>query len=633
MSIFSKIPVRKPKLVPHDLSATIDFSTQFGRLTPLKMEKVIPGDIIPIQSLHQEQFAPLASKLFQDYRIKTESFFVPSRILWDNFGKFFVAEDNTYVHPSFTPADVFSNFTALLCVKFPNLRIAAGDSSTVQSNKNHLMLHLFWQMFGPSSCFHFLFGSCLGYDEVLGYSVFLQECDDIIVYNSKTNNYNLDYSTYSGIYPNLWKQFDVLRWAAYYRVLCEYYIDENLQKDLMDYVVDNQITSSQEIATIIYRYVVQFLSSTSTSNFGTISQEINQNLNLFHGFFHRCWPKDYFAGALPFKQAGNAVDIPLSGNGALEFQLSDTAAALIADNTLINNVNVTVAADQTGVPAGYSRVYLQYQNSDGGVNGAATTTEPLQTNITVGGIHTTIEDFRTAYQLQEWLEKNARGGTRYKEQIFSHFGVRTKDSRLDRPEFIVGSTDAVNYGNVFTTFQNQDGEGVPAESVTAINAGGRSRTGVYRVTEHGYIFTIHSIYPAASYATGLFRQGFELDKFDYFWPEFQHLGEQEVFKSEVNGKSTDDVFGYQPRYAQYKTRTRQIHGDFIDSLPTFTSFRHILGTPNLNPSFITILPQSSNLDRVFNYLATDYDKIYCSVRINSPALRPIDYYGVPRLFI
>ena len=113
MSIFSKIPVKKPRLTPHDLSCTIDFSTQFGRLTPLKSEKVVPGDVIPVQVLHQEQFAPLASKLFQDYRIKTETYFVPSRILWDDFGKFFVAEDNTYVHPTFIPAYVFQHLSQL----------------------------------------------------------------------------------------------------------------------------------------------------------------------------------------------------------------------------------------------------------------------------------------------------------------------------------------------------------------------------------------------------------------------------------------------------------------------------------------------------------------------------------------
>lgn len=632
MSIFSKIPVRKPKLVPHDLSATIDFSTQFGRLTPLKMEKVVPGDIIPVQTLHQEQFAPLASKLYQDYRVKTETFFVPSRILWDDFGKFFVAENNTYLHPTFTPASVFQNFTQLLCAALPNLQVVNGDSSTVITSKVNLMYRIFWNMFGPSSCFHYLFGSCLGYAELAGLTAFASDNSHLIAFDKSNLYYYIDPGN-NADFPNLWKEFDALRWAAYYRVLCEYYVDENLQSSLMEYVVDTPIISSSTLANVIYRYVIQYLPLTAGNSYVVIESTIKAFSNLFHGFFHRCWPKDYFSGALPFKQAGNAVEIPLSGNGVLDIQLSDTAAALIQDNTLINNVNLTVSADQSGVQSGYTRVSLDYQNSTGGTNGAATTVEPLQTNLTVGGLHTTIEDFRTAYQLQEWLEKNARGGTRYKEQIFSHFGIRTKDSRLDRPEFIVGSTDSVNYGNVFTTFQNANGDGVPAESVTAISSGGRSRTGVYRVTEHGYIFTIHSIYPTASYALGLYRQGFELDKFDYFWPEFQHLGEQEVFKCELNGSSPDsDIFGYQPRYAQYKTRSRQVHGDFIDSLPTFTSFRHV-GKPSLNPTFITILPQTSNLDRVFNYLATDFDKIYCSVRIVSPALRPIDYYGVPRLFI
>ena len=287
MSIFSKIPVRKPKLTPHDLSDTIDFSTQFGRLTPLKMEKVVPGDIIPIGVLHQEQFAPLASKLYQDYRIKTESFFVPSRILWEKFGKFFVEEDNSYMHPNFTPVAVFTSFISLICGTYPNLSYDSSNTSSTKAAKLKMMNRLFWQMFGPSSCFHYLFGSVYGDRELVGFDIFYSNFQ-LIKANDKDNSYYFD-ASYRSDFPNFWKKFDTLRWSAYYRVLCEYYIDENLQRDLMDYVIDGQMTSSADIANIIHKYIVQFLPLDSSSSFGSsIEPTFMLFINLFHGFFHRC---------------------------------------------------------------------------------------------------------------------------------------------------------------------------------------------------------------------------------------------------------------------------------------------------------------------------------------------------------
>ena len=63
----------------------------------------------------------------------------------------------------------------------------------------------------------------------------------------------------------------------------------------------------------------------------------------------------------------------------------------------------------------------------------------------------TINALREAFQVQRLLERDARGGTRYIELILSHFGVRSPDARLQRPEFLGGGTTRVGVYPVAST--------------------------------------------------------------------------------------------------------------------------------------------------------------------------------------
>lgn len=56
-----------------------------------------------------------------------------------------------------------------------------------------------------------------------------------------------------------------------------------------------------------------------------------------------------------------------------------------------------------------------------------------------------------------------------------------------------------------------------------------------------------------------------------------------MFNTELDGAAEEGVFGYQPRYSQYKCRMDQVHGEFVDSLMTFTDYRQFAKTPVLNP--------------------------------------------------
>ena len=596
MSIFTKIPIKRPKLTLFQLNNSVKGTTQFGYEMPLRCEKVVPGDIANIQLAHRLDTAPLSTKLLQEFRNKTETFYVPTRILWKQFEEFFVAEDTSIIHPYFDTFQTFMHFRSLCSSLFTNY-----NSGTVATT-------IQMAAFGPKSLLHSIYGFVYPYT------------------TRQDNSLRLDF----------------LKIFAYYFVMREYYLDENLQEVYINALDPEILKANYEANAGDMSYYMAFLLFLPLAMAYDIPIVDNIDYDLkdktmpfvqsvhpyyLRGFMLRNYPKDYFTSALPWKQKGNIVMLPTSSQSEVQFYVQNdvvTSDGTQGANHLLRFQNNSAAP----AFAGYKGVNLIAHGMNNEDNGY------IKTLTGIGHGVTSVEDFMTAYELQRWLEKNARGGTRYKEQILSHFGVKTKDSRLDRPEFICGTTDVINLSNVHTTFQDEEGSGVPGESVTVLNGYGRSKNVSYRVTEHGYIFTIACTFPKASYNQGVFRQGLELDKFDYFWPEFEHLGEQEILNCEL-APSSDPmlVFGYTPRYAQYKSRQNEVRGEFATDLLTFTDSRILPVGTALNSQFIQIDAVRNNLNRIFNVVNADYDKIYYDYYVNYNFLRPMSYFGQPRLVL
>ncbi len=238
----------------------------------------------------------------------------------------------------------------------------------------------------------------------------------------------------------------------------------------------------------------------------------------------------------------------------------------------------------------------------------------------------TIIDLRNAFKLQEWLEKNARGGSRYIESIKSHFDVNSSDGRLQRPQYLGGGKSPVAISEVLQTSAaaaqptpqgNMAGHGI---------AVGANNSFSYRSEEHGYIIGIMSILPRTTYQQGIPKHFLKFDKFDYYWPEFAHIGEQPIINKELyySGTSEDDaVFGYTPRYAEYKFMNSSVHGTFRSSLDFWHMGRIFASRPSLNNSFV----ESDPTNRVFAVLSGE--KVYAHVFHRIKASRKMPFFGNP----
>ena len=328
----------------------------------------------------------------------------------------------------------------------------------------------------------------------------------------------------------------------------------------------------------------------------------------------RAWEHDYFSASLPFAQKGAAVDIPL---GTIELDPEwdgniDTRKPHFKYQDGVFDVGLIDQVDNGGPQ-------LEIDGYDNKV--------AYDPDGTLQVEPTTINELRRAFRLQEWLEKNARGGTRYIESILSHFGVRSSDKRLQRPEYITGVKSPVIISEVLNT-TGQDGglpQGNMAGHAVSVQNG---NVGSYYCEEHGYIIGIMSIMPKPAYQQGIPKTYLKRDSLDYFWPSFAHIGEQAVQQQEIYAYTSinEETFGYIPRYAEYKYMPSRVAGDFRTTLNYWHLGRIFGGNPLLNQDFIEVDPADAT--RIFA-VEGEEDNLYIHHLNKIQAIRPMPVFGTP----
>lgn len=370
---------------------------------------------------------------------------------------------------------------------------------------------------------------------------------------------------------------NALPFAAYQKIYNEYYRDQNLIDPSVDELVDG-------------------------SNLVPPGDGQLTTLQL------RAWQHDYFTAALPWAQKGPSVDIPL---GTVEYD--DSVDFTFTKPSLRINGGALAAPGAMSVSA-----------TSPGAMETPTSFIGYDPNGTLVVEPTTINDLRRAFKLQEWLERNARGGTRYIENILVHFGVRSSDARLNRPEYITGTKTPIVISEVLNTTGNEDQlpQGNMAGHGIGVTTGNYGR---YFCEEHGYIIGIMSVMPKTAYQQGVPKHFLRFDRLDYYWPSFAHLGEQEVQNIELylNHADPDGTFGYVPRYTEYKYMPSRVVGEFQTSLDYWHLGRQFGSQPALNKAFIECVPRTDI------FAVQTGDNLFCHVLNKIRAVRKMPKFGTP----
>ncbi|AXH77376.1 MAG: major capsid protein [Microviridae sp.] len=511
MKFFSqKIKVGPVKASKFDLSHERKMSLNFGKLVPTLVQDVIPGDNIKVKATELfMRFAPMLAPVMHRVNVYQHYFFVPNRIIWDEWESFITGGEDGNAKPV-----------------FPTIRVTEQQGTQTIT-----------EAFGIGSLADYL---GVGYTQ-----------PPVAV---TTNPYDIS----------------ALPFRAYQQIFNDYFRDQNVEGK----IAFPKTGGDQTLA--------------DTTNGTTFCENLLTLRN-------RAWEKDYFTTSLPWPQR----------NTQQAFAPIDNYSKVAGGDPMI----------------GGAEFQSNGKMSDAG--GAITQGELL------------INELRKANKLQEWLEKQARGGGRMFETILSHFGVKISDGRVQRSEYLGGGRTPVKISEVLSTYDNTAGD-LPQGNMSGHGIASNSFQGFNRsFEEHGYIIGIMSVLPLSAYQNGLERHWLKKDKFDFAWPSFANLGEQEVKTSEIYydcmgaaGQGTD-TWGYQSRYAEYKFKQSSVHGDLREQLLYWHLGRDFSAQPVLNQNFIAC--KNTETDRIFAVQDPAIHKLWCQIYHDVSAIRPLPYYGTPKL--
>lgn len=566
---FSDAPAMYMRRTKFDRSHVYKTTFDAGKLIPVFVDEVLPGDTTRMSVNYFARLATPIKPIMDNIYLDWFFFFVPNRLVWEHWQNFCFEQED--------PDD--------------STDYVIPTTSASTSTENSLVGSL-WDYFGLPI--------------------------------NTTNNI-------TGI--------SALPFRGVYLIYNEWFRDENLQKSVKiekgdaNRVIDINRLSEQP------SWVINSSSTDACPGFA-------------------CPPRgkrhDYFTSALPWTQKGPGVSIglagtasivdPTPGTGYLLHSTGDQLAAVSAyggdasssGGRRVARGNASISFTRNG-NSDYSTIGGFAGNSSEAIVMTAKAASDFLAKDSYVDLDTssifTINSFRTAFQMQKFYERLARGGSRYTEVLRSFFGVVSPDARLQRPEFLGSFTKMVNVNPIAQTSATDDTSpqgNLSAYGVTAAKFHGFTKSFV----EHGYVFGFVCARADLTYQQGINKMWLRSTVYDFYWPTFAHLGEQAIELREIYAQGSEadkTVFGYQERYAEYRYKPSQITGKFRSSvtggnLDVWHLSQFFSNAPTLNEEFITENPPIKRIIAV-----QDEPEFLLDIGFRYTTVRPMPMFGTPGL--
>lgn len=575
-----KAIVKTPKFSVFNLGYETIGTMRMAMAYPIVHKEILPGDHLSLSIDHIMRLAPLQSPVFDDVEVHFRAFFTPNRILDPRWKEFITGGVGLYGSSD--------NEIEPLSFKLPALAFALPRGVRSTDSKYGL------ENGALADWLNFHVGGIADVADLenpdgtfiaIGDPYLINDSDSFAsaswLIDRSGNTDDLDFV----LDPT---SYNVLPFLGYHKIFDDWYRNERVQEEHLPKFFELLGNSR----------VIDYQGGDGSA-WNSWSKKVAPIFNLFRVNYG----KDRFTTALPEPNQGGNINIMNDNIDVLSSYNFSPSNVYAGSGTIYDNNGIEIGKQVTAI--GGNNLFVNLAQS----------------------AQATIQHLKTQFKLYSFFMKDTYNGNRYVEFMDSHFDVRVPDATLDRAIYLGQQKIRISFGEVF---QTSNGNGSSEEGVLGDYAGrGASYSdGGFLVNEkfleHGQLYVIASIVPRAKYYQGIDRKFIKTDRFSFFFPEFQDIGDDQLFTKELfyrgDGAGSDvEAFGYNARWCDLKESLDEVHGDFRGNMDHYHFARVFLDSPRLGSDF----SEAPSNNRPFSIIDTFSENYLMNARINIKASRPM----------
>lgn len=516
-----------------DLSHVHITTADFMQLQPIYVKEMVPGEKLDVNVETFSRMNPLPVPTFGRGNIKNRAYFVPFRTIFRGWNDFIT--DAPHTPSDGNTASAGANLSRVPILSNYNLIQAMIDVQYVCSTGANYSQSGRWDYGAVAVASPAVPDFTLKKSDNTTVDMRFTDVGRDIMKVLESLGYKIN-----------WNEADETQYSALPLMA--------FAKVYMDWYFPSAYTS-----TVDYQYVMLKLNQdTGTAGVSLDRVDIGRMLQMVY----TCYDSDYFV---------SAWDNPVTPNDA---QYSTFSVP-----------DITVGPGNSPYASGTTGNYYFGSGTQSAMNSFGVSTAPSQNgtpvttmNVVAGstpysrlGMSVSQYQHTALTKLTDYMKRHQLAGSRAMDRYLARFGKALKADQLNRSVYLGCQTVPLQFGDVMSNAATEQGYiGEYAGKGIAYDDRGSF---TWSTDEFGMFIIVSTITPATGYYQGVDRSVKHIYHLDYWTPEFDGLGTQPITADELyvtyagdsslaNPALHNTIFGFTPRYAEYKVGRDQVTGNF-----------------------------------------------------------------------